>query len=231
MSDSAKLQILQQQIENEPMAVGSLSRYEYDGLAHDAPVFERLGYIVRSLHDTLHEIGADKVLSEAASEFPSARERLSHIANLTENAANIVLTKVEDTLPIQDKLVAASEKLHIEWSKFSLNAISPDTFQPLGEETKTFVADAFEGSKTTRAALSDIMMAQDFQDLTGQLIKKVVTLLERTETDLLKLLIDAAPPGTITEVKKEEMMAGPGAPGGIALEQSSVDDLLADLGF
>jgi chemotaxis protein CheZ len=170
---------------------------------------------VRSLHDTLHEIGADKVLSEAASEFPSARERLLHIASLTEKAANIVLGKVEETLPLQDKVLEAAEKLP----------------EGMPSEFKDFTTTSTAAARDTRAALSEIMMAQDFQDLTGQLIKKVVTLLERTEKELLRLLIDAAPPGTINEVKKEELMAGPGAPGSVALDQGSVDDLLADLGF
>lgn len=74
-------------------------------------------------------------------------------------------------------------------------------------------------------------MAQDFQDLTGQLIKKVTSLMERTENDLLKLLIDAAPAGTVPAVAKVEETAGPGAPGHVVLDQQSVDDLLADLGF
>ena len=227
MSDAANLSALQQQIEAQQAGVEKLVRTD---IAPDAPVFERLGHIVRSLHDTLHEIGAEKVLSEAASEFPSARERLLHIASLTENAANIVLTKVEETLPIQDKLVSAAEKLSADWENLPDETLSTER-KSLESEAKAFVAVSMADAKNTRAALSEIMMAQDFQDLTGQLIKKVVSLLERTEKDLLKLLIDAAPPGTINEVKKEEIMAGPGAPGSIALDQSSVDDLLADLGF
>lgn len=214
MSDSADLQQLQQQIKSQEQQLAGIST-PGSPPGPDAPVFERLGTIVRSLHDTLHEIGADKVLSEAASEFPSARERLLHIASLTEKAANIVLSKVEDTLPLQDKVIDAAGKLP----------------PGLPSEVQDFAAISSNSARDTRAALSDIMMAQDFQDLTGQLIKKVVTLLERTETELLRLLIDAAPAGTITEVKKEELMAGPGAPGGTALDQSSVDDLLADLGF
>ncbi len=218
MSDSSSLQELQQQLKNQELQIAGLSDPGKFIQDKESPVFERLGFIVRSLHDTLHEIGADKVLSEAASEFPSARERLLHIANLTEKAANIVLSKVEETLPLQDTVLEAGEKLQLSSTDMS-------------EETKEFVATSTANAKETRAALSEIMMAQDFQDLTGQLIKKVVTLLERTEKELLRLLIDAAPAGTITEVKKEELMAGPGAPGGVALDQSNVDDLLADLGF
>jgi len=219
MSDSANLHELHHQLKAQEQQIAGLSASDDFTQNKDAPVFERLGVIVRSLHDTLHEIGADKVLSEAASEFPSARERLLHIASLTEKAANIVLSKVEETIPLQDKVLDSAEKLQAS------------TEGALSSDAQHFVATSTANAKETRAALSEIMMAQDFQDLTGQLIKKVVTLLERTEKELLRLLIDAAPPGTIKEVKKEELMAGPGAPGSVALEQSSVDDLLADLGF
>jgi chemotaxis protein CheZ len=204
------------------------SKQEQD-LAADAPVFERLGSIIRSLHDALRELGAEKVLVDAASEFPSARERLLHIAELTEKAANTVLTKVEDTSPIQDTLVSTAKNLDIEWAAASV--AMPDAFKPLAEKTTQFIRAVQTGGETTRTALSDIMMAQDFQDLTGQLIKKVVSLLATTENDLLKLLLDAAPPGMVSHEKKDELQAGPGAPGSIALEQSGVDDLLADLGF
>lgn len=195
----------------------------------DANVFDRLGSIVRSLHDALRELGADKVLAEAAHEFPSARERLLHIAQLTENAANTVLTKVEECSPVQERLAHEAADLQLAWN--DAQAQVPEQLKPLFEQTARFMGAVESGCGDTRAALSDMMMAQDFQDLTGQLIKKVVTLLEHTENDLLKLLLDAAPPSSIAQSKKEELMAGPGAPGFIVLEQEDVDDLLAGLGF
>jgi chemotaxis protein CheZ len=201
------------------------------------PVFERLGMIVRALHDTLAELGADGVLESAASEFPSARERLVHIANLTENAANIVLLKVEENIPVQEQLRREAATLEQSWAAADdgANDFSSEAAQNRQAElvatTRQFLAQVQSGCGGTRTALSDIMMAQDFQDLTGQLIKKVVTLMERTENDLLRLLIDAAPPGTVVQVQRVEVTAGPGVPGSTALDQSSVDDLLADLGF
>ena len=197
----------------------------------DAPVFDRLGTIVRALHDALRELGAEQVLAEAASEFPTARERLLHIGALTEKAANTVLGKVEETGPIQERLAERAEQLGADWSDPRIASDVPDTLKPLIDRTRLFISSAQDGCNTTRAALSEMMMAQDFQDLTGQLIKKVVSVLAHTEKDLLRLLIDAAPPGAISQVKKEEVTAGPGAPGGVALEQAAVDDLLADLGF
>ena len=198
------------------------------------PVFERLGMIVRALHDTLCELGADGVLEHAASEFPSARERLLHIANLTENAANIVLLKVEENIPVQEQLRRGAAMLEQSWSSAANDAdgaANGDSQAELVACTREFLAQVQSGCGSTRLALSDIMMAQDFQDLTGQLIKKVVTLMERTENDLLNLLIDAAPPGTVVQVQHVEVTAGPGAPRSVALDQSSIDDLLADLGF
>jgi chemotaxis protein CheZ len=196
----------------------------------DAPVFERLGNIIRSLHDALCELGAERVLAEMASEFPSARERLLRIADLTENAANTVLTKVEQANPVQDRLGRMAKHLHSEWTNAARDALVPDQLKFLADQTSLFMSATQIGCETTRAALSEIMMAQDFQDLTGQLIKKVVALLAHTENDLLRMLLDAAPPGMVSQDKKEEITAGPSAPG-MALEQAAVDDLLADLGF
>jgi chemotaxis protein CheZ len=203
------------------------SIYSDAGIDGKEAVYARLGAIVRSLHDALRELGAEQVLAEAVSEFPSARERLLHIGRLTEKAANTVLNKVEEASPVQERLAAEAGRLNDEWNSAGVT----EALRPLTDKTVQFLASVQEGCNMTRAGLSDMMMAQDFQDLTGQLIKKVVVVLERTEKDLLKLLIDAAPEGTVSEIKKEEMMAGPGAVGGVALDQGAVDDLLADLGF
>ena len=191
------------------------------GAPDTGAVYERLGVIVRELHDTLRELGADSVLADAASQFPCARGRLLHIADLTENAANVVLSKVEQHGPAQEQLAREAQALLLELDEGALSA----------ERVKAFLSRVVTGCTGTRAALSDIMMAQDFQDLTGQLIKKVVGLMESTEDNLLKLLIDAAPPGALVVQARDELTAGPGAHGSVALDQTSVDDLLGELGF
>jgi chemotaxis protein CheZ len=127
-------------------------------------------------------------------------------------------------------LVLEAEQLAMQWNN-TVDIGSGGGQDTLAARTKSFINEAHTGCSATSQALSDVMMAQDFQDLTGQLIKKVVALLERTENDLLQLLIDAAPAGTIPTAKKDELLAGPGAAGSVALDQTDVDDLLADLGF
>lgn len=190
-----------------------------------------LGHVVRALHDALNWVGAGHILAEAANEFPNARERLSHIGKLTENAANTVLTNVESNLPAQQAISTDADHLLSKWDSSMIHALTPEQLQALAELTRTFIQNSKNRSLETQTALTNIMMAQDFQDLTGQLIIKVVDLLERTERDLLSILISGAPAESILKQKKEEFLAGPGTVGGIQLSQDNIDDLLTDLGF
>jgi chemotaxis protein CheZ len=203
------------------------------GAAADHPdmMFKGLGHVVRALYDALTTVGADGIVAEASNEFPSARERLHHVATLTENAANTVLGKVEETLPIQKKISEGAAQLELLWGAQDLESLSKEELLALGKQTKEFISFTHNSGDLMQQVLSDIMMAQDFQDLTGQLIKKVVSLLARTETDLLQLLVSGAPAGMISSIKQDEMLAGPGAVGGVLMDQDNVDDLLADLGF
>ncbi|MBC3830591.1 protein phosphatase CheZ [Undibacterium amnicola] len=204
-----------------------------NGSINDNPelMYKGLGHVVRALHDALTWVGADDILAEASNEFPSARERLNHIAVLTEKAANTVLSAVENTLPLQQSTTRNAEILLQKIDTPQLAELSKEELIALTLQMHEFIQETKINSTSTERALSDIMMAQDFQDLTGQLIKKVVSLLERTEKDLLALLISGAPEGAVSAIKKEDLLAGPGAVGGIQLNQENVDDLLSDLGF
>lgn len=194
-------------------------------------MYRGLGHVVRALHDALTWVGADGILAEASTEFPSARERLNHIGALTEKAANKVLSAVEETLPLQQATIKDAALLLQAKDKQTLDNLSKEELIHLNLQMLSFIQQTRENSLRTEQSLSDIMMAQDFQDLTGQLIKKVVGLLERTEKDLLGLLLSGAPEGAVSVNKKEDLLAGPGAVGGVQLSQDNVDDLLSDLGF
>ncbi len=195
------------------------------------PMYQALGQVVRALHDALTSVGADGALAEASAEFPSARERLLHVATLTENAANTVLNKVDETAPLQRTIEVSANQLAKQWDAQALDGMSKESMQALATQTRQFIEASKEASIKTQQALSDIMMAQDFQDLTGQLIKKVATLLQRTETDLLQLLVNSAPADKLVSITREEELAGPGAVGAVAMAQSDIDAMLADLGF
>lgn len=195
-------------------------------------VFNRIGVMTRQLHDTLRELGYDRSLHEMAHAIPDARQRLSYIAEMTEQAASKVLNATDIAKPIQDKVEADAGALKARWDRLYANQLSPDEFRQLAGETRDFLGSVVTSSRDTGTQLMEIMMAQDFQDLTGQVIKKVVDLAQNLEQQLLQVLIEAIP----AERKVEDsLLNGPviNAVGrdDVVSNQEQVDDLLESLGF
>ena len=198
----------------------------------DKPMFERLGGIVRLLHDSLRELGYDKALNEASSQIVDAQDRLEYVATLTEQAANKVLNTLDDGMPAQDVLSKKAKDMDSRWSALFAGKLSLEEFKTLAGDSKQFAQAVTEATEAEKARLLEIMMAQDFQDITGQLIKKVVLITKTVEHELAELLRDNAPPAVREKLahKPVQLMSGPSAPS-VALDQDNVDDLLADLGF
>lgn len=197
----------------------------------DNPMFERLGGIVRLLHDSLRELGYDKALTEASSQINDAQDRLEYVASLTEQAANKVLNTLDEGMPAQDVLSKKAKEMENRWSELFAGKLSVDEFKVLAGDARGFAQAVAEATEAEKARLLDIMMAQDFQDITGQLIKKVVTITKTVEHELAELLRDNAPPSVREKLQaKPALMSGPALPS-VALDQDNVDDLLADLGF
>ena len=196
------------------------------------PMFERLGGIVRLLHDSLRELGYDKALTEASSQIVDAQDRLEYVASLTEQAANKVLNTLDEGMPAQDLLSKKAKDMENRWSDLFAGKLSIDEFKALAGDAKGFAQAVTEATEAEKARLLEIMMAQDFQDITGQLIKKVVLITKTVEQELAELLRDNAPPAVREKLaaKPGVLMSGPALPS-VALDQDNVDDLLADLGF
>ncbi|MDB5936226.1 MAG: chemotaxis protein CheZ [Massilia sp.] len=204
-----------------------------DTSAADKPMFERLGGIVRLLHDSLRELGYDKALTEASSQIVDAQDRLEYVASLTEQAANKVLNTLDDGMPAQDVLSKQAKVMDTRWAALFEGKLSIDEFKTLAGDSRQFAQIVAEATEAEKARLLEIMMAQDFQDITGQLIKKVVAITKTVEHELAELLRDNAPPAVrekLAAAKPVALMSGPALPS-VALDQDNVDDLLADLGF
>jgi chemotaxis protein CheZ len=197
-----------------------------------AGMFERLGGIVRLLHDSLRELGYDKALTEASTQIVDAQDRLEYVASLTEQAANKVLNTLDDGMPAQEVLGKQSKEMEERWAALFAGKLSIDEFKILAGDSRAFAAKVSEATEAEKARLLEIMMAQDFQDITGQLIKKVVAITKKVEAELAQLLKDNAPAEVREKILQKEvsLMSGPSVPSE-ALSQDSVDDLLADLGF
>ncbi|GGI18100.1 protein phosphatase CheZ [Oxalicibacterium faecigallinarum] len=201
----------------------------------DKPMYERLGGIVRTLHDSLRELGYDRSLSDVASQISDAQGRLEYVATLTEQAANKVLNAIDVGMPEQDALSKSAKDMDTRWTQLFEGKLSIDEFKVLAGDSRNFSAKVAEATEAEKARLLDIMMAQDFQDITGQLIKKIVTITNRVENELAQLLLDNAPPEVKAAAEQKadapvELLNGPAVPA-VAMAQDDVDSLLADLGF
>lgn len=195
-------------------------------------MFSHIGQMTRKLHDTLRELGLDKSLEKAASQIPDARDRLAYIATMTEQAAERTLNALDIAKPLQDRIAENSRELSAQWDKLFANELSVDEFKALAEKTRAHLAATAEHSDEISSQMLEIMMAQDFQDLTGQVIKKVVAMAKDMEQHLLDFLLMFSPQG----VKQEDtLLNGPViSPEGrtdVVTNQAQVDDLLDSLGF
>ncbi|WP_394790103.1 protein phosphatase CheZ [Rhodoferax sp.] len=191
-------------------------------------VHQKLGLLTRQLHDSLNELGYTDKLKDSVEELPDAQSRLTYIARLTGEAAEKVLSRV-DLAKIQHDFIAA------ETSRLAAFIVKDPVAAVATGAVYNFVADVERASKEIDSHLTEIMMAQDFHDLTGQVIARVVNLTATIEKQLIELLIQTAPTPTAIQPKPTEGLAGPVVDASnrtdVVTDQSQVDDLLASLGF
>lgn len=190
-------------------------------------VFQQLGAITRQLHDTLTQLGVMPKLQQAADGLPDARSRLNYIAEKTGAAANKVLNSVDQAKLEHAEVVAETRRIAAAIVADPVKAVASGAVM-------NFVGDIEAATVRIDQHLTDIMMAQDFHDLTGQVVAKVVSLASELEDSLVKLLVQAAPPEQAQKVE-QSLLNGPVVnPEGrtdVVANQTEVDDLLASLGF
>jgi len=197
-------------------------------------VLSRIGHMTRALHESLRGLGLDKLIEKAASDIPDARDRLDYVARLSEQAAKRVLDATDAAGPVQDAIETRSGELAGAWQALLDNGASEQDWRALAQRTIAGLDESRAGACATRAQLMDIMMAQDFQDLTGQVIGRITGIAQNLEKQLVQVLIDFAP----SEIRREidnGLLNGPQIkPEGkseVVADQGQVDDLLDSLGF
>lgn len=198
--------------------------------ADPAAVYHRLGQLTRTLHDALRELGYDRKLAAAVDSLPDARDRLSYIAKLSGNAAEKVLSAVERGQSIRQAVAADAAELSGRWDRLYSGALSVDEFKTLAGDTRTMLSALSQRSDDLAGELHAIMMAQDFHDLTGQVIKRVGDVAHTLESNLLQLLVEASPS---PQKSTEQFLTGPAVRegGDVVANQAQVDELLESLGF
>lgn len=234
--DSDELQALFDSVQAPQQAAGVAATPTMSAAAVDPQeaVFNGLGLLARQLHDSLRGLGVDKLLEDSARQIPDTRQRLAYIAQMTEQAASRVLNATDIAKPVQDELIARSQALAHRWEAMFASRLSVDEFKALAADSRAYFAETPGKLKLTNDQLLEIIMAQDFQDLTGQVIKKVVEMVQGLETQLLSLLLAAMPEQRKVEAP-EGLLNGPVVNGegriDVVNNQSQVDDLLESLGF
>jgi len=197
-------------------------------------VIDQIGHMTRTLHDALRELGLNKKIEKAASSIPDARDRLNYVATLTHQAAERVLNATEAAQPLVESMEVEAHRLSGQWQRMFEKQLDVEEFKDLAKQTRAFLQEVPRQTKATHAYLMEIMMAQDFQDLTGQVIKKIIDITENLEQQLLALLLENAPAKVKAELDTG-LLNGPAInPGGrkdVASSQKRVDDLLEGLGF
>ena len=195
--------------------------------ANATEVFIQVGTITRLLHDTLAQLGVMPQLQRAADGLPDARSRLNYIAEKTASAADKVLNSVDQAKVEQSAMTRKTRELAAALAADPVKAVASGA-------VLNFVGDVDAATARMDQHLTDIMLAQDFHDLTGQVVTKVVGLANDLEGSLVKLLMQVIPPDQVHKVE-QVLLNGPvvDATGrtDVVTNQTEVDDLLASLGF
>ncbi|MCB2022541.1 MAG: protein phosphatase CheZ [Rhizobacter sp.] len=191
-------------------------------------VYRQLGQLTRLLHDTLEQLGVMPQLQMAADGLPDARSRLNYVARKTGEAAEKVLNSVDAAKLEQHRIAEQARRIGEAIVADPTRAVSAGALID-------FVSEIDGASARIDRHLTDIMLAQDFHDLTGQVVTKVVTLAADLEDNLVKLLLQAAPADLPPRAVEPADLHGPvfDATGrsDVVSSQGEVDDLLASLGF
>ena len=190
-------------------------------------VFQQLGSITRLLHDTMQQLGVMPKLQIATDGLPDARSRLTYIAKKTGEAADKVLNSVDQAKADHAHIASETRRIAEAIVKDPVKAVASGAVM-------NFVGDVEAATQRIDQHLTDIMMAQDFHDLTGQVVAKVVSLAADLEDSLVKLLVQAAPPEQAQKVESAILngpVVNPEGRSDVVANQGEVDDLLASLGF
>ncbi|MDN5782549.1 MAG: protein phosphatase CheZ [Luteimonas sp.] len=192
------------------------------------------------LHESMRDLGLQKEVEKAAEAIPDARDRLNYIASMTEQAAEKALSSVEAAQPLQEQVEQRAKALDERWQQWFEAPIELADARALVQETRAYLQWVPEQTRATNTQLLEIMMAQDFQDLTGQVIKKLVNVIHEIEQKLVQALLDNMPEDRMRRLIDDKATPGSLVNGpqinsagkdDVVSDQSQVDDLLDSLGF
>lgn len=221
----------------------SNARVMLDNLSRgrDSNLFQELGKLTRELHEALNSFQLDSRIAEiAGQDIPDAQERLQYVIKMTEQAANRTMDAIERSLPIVDSINQGAASLVPTWGKVMRKELQGSDFRELCVDTEKYLASTQGTSSDLHTQLTEVLMAQDYQDLTGQVIRRVINLVKDVEDNLVRMIrvFGAAATLQAAQENKDEVMKqatgpviNPDVRDDVVKGQDDVDDLLSSLGF
>ena len=217
----------------------------------DRGLYHEVGKLTRELHNAIVNFQLDPRVPHAkeVSQITDATERLNYVVTMTEKAANRTMDLVEQSSPLVNGIGAEAQSLSADWGRFMRREMGAEGFRDLARRIELFLANSERDSVQVSAQLNDILLAQDYQDLTGQVIKRVTQLVTEVEGNLLKLVLMASQVDRFAGIEhdhavlraEQEQEKEPSHGEGpqihadkredVASNQDDVDDLLSSLGF
>lgn len=217
----------------------------------DRGLYQEVGRLTRELHNAIvnFQIDPGNPHAQEISQITDATERLSYVVTMTEKAANRTMDLVEQSAPLVNDLGDEAQNLSADWGKFMRRELGADAFRELAKRIELYLARSERDSQKLSGYLNDILLAQDYQDLTGQVIKRVTQLVTEVESNLLKLVLMASHVDRFAGIQhdhealraEQEQQKEPSRGEGpqihadkredVASNQDDVDDLLSSLGF
>ena len=202
----------------------------------ESRLFEEIGKLTRELHDSLASVRTESDLAGMAeNEIPDAKERLNFVIEKTEAAANRTMDSVEEILPVSETIRTRAGQLQEDWSRFQRREMDVEEFKKMGDELVEFLDELTKNSDKIHEGLTNILMAQDFQDITGQVIRKVIVVVQNVEESLVGLIrktgVQAVSKKSVSEIEAEGPQMNAKNKDNVVNGQDDVDDLLSSLGF
>ena len=217
----------------------------------DRGLYHEVGKLTRELHNAIVNFQLDPRVPHAkeVSQIADATQRLNYVVTMTENAANRTMDLVEESAPLVNDIGSEAQSLGADWGRFMRREMGADGFRELAKRIELFLAHSERDSAKLSGHLNDILLAQDYQDLTGQVIKRVTQLVTEVESNLLKLVLMASQVDRFAGIEhdheqlraEQQQQKEPSHGEGpqihadkrddVASNQDDVDDLLSSLGF
>ena len=198
-------------------------------------IFVRIGQLTRLLRDSMANLGLEQAIMEVADAFPNTPDRLNYVGGKTSQAADRALTSVEVARPLQEGLSENASALSARWDAWFEAPQPLDEARELVKATRGFLSEVPDVTQQTNRQLTEIMMAQDFQDLTGQVLQSLMHVIETVEKELISVLVENMNERDIdAQTSDAHLKNGPQidtTAEGIVASQEQVDDLLESLGF